>query len=175
MLFKIGNSLKRMGLADHASGFFGEMINVFGKDKRIKKLFLATAEVDYGKGHYEDAKKRLKGLLKGKSGADKKTVAAAGKLMGDISCKEGLFKDAAGFYSEVLGCGAEVEDIASVRKKYADSLREMGLYAAALINYKRVLKKCKGKAQKCPAPVVMGSYEGAGDCLYGKGSTGKRF
>jgi len=45
----------------------------------------------------------------------------------------------------------------------------MGCYSSALINYKRVLKKCKGKAQKCPAPVVMGSYEGAGDCLYNKG------
>ncbi|MBW2644626.1 MAG: tetratricopeptide repeat protein [Deltaproteobacteria bacterium] len=168
-LFKIGNSLKKVGLADHASGFFGEMINIFGKDKRIKELFLAAAEVDYGRGHYEDAKKRLKRLLKGKSAADKRTVAAAGKLMGDISCKEGLFKGAAGFYSEVLDSEAGVEDIAAVRKKYADSLREMGYYSSALINYERVLKECKGRAQKCLAPVVMGSYEGAGDCLYGKG------
>ncbi|MBW2599991.1 MAG: hypothetical protein JRC60_07960 [Deltaproteobacteria bacterium] len=115
MLFKIGDSLKKMGLADHASGFFGEMIKVFEKDKRINKLFLAAAEVDYDRGDYEDAKNRLKGLLKEKSGADKRTVAAAVKLMGDISCKEGLFKEAAGFYSEVLGCEAGVEDIAVVR------------------------------------------------------------
>ena len=169
MLFKIGNSLKKLGLADHASGLFEEMINVFGKDKRINELFLAMAEVDYGVGHYEGAKKRLKGLLKGKSGADKKTVAAAGKLMGDISYKEGLFKEAAGFYSEVLGSEAGVEDIAGVHKKYADSLREMGSYAAALINYKRVLKKYGGDAQKCSAPVIAGSYEGAGDCLYNEG------
>jgi len=169
MLLRIGNSLRKVGLADHASGFFGEMINVFGKDKRIGKLFLAIAEVDYSGEHYKDAKKRLKGLLKGKSGADKRTVASAGKLMGDISYKEGLFREAAGFYSEVLGPEAGVEDIAAVRKKYADSLRRMGYYSSALINYERVLKKCKGKAQKCPIPVVMGSYEGAGDCLYGKG------
>ncbi|MEA3486408.1 MAG: tetratricopeptide repeat protein [Thermodesulfobacteriota bacterium] len=169
MLFKIGNSLKKTGLADLASEFFGEMISAFGKDKRIKELFLAAAEVDYGRGHYEDAKKKLKGLFKEKSRVDKRTMAAAGELMGDISCKEGLFKEAAGFYSEVLGFEAGVEDIVAVRKKYADSLREMSCYSSALINYERVLKKCKGKAQKCPAPVVMGSYKGAGDCLYGKG------
>lgn len=169
MLFKIGDSLKKMGLADHASGFFGEMIKVFEKDKRINKLLLAAAEVDYGRGDYEDAKKRLKELLKEKSGVDKRTVAAAGKLMGDISCKEGLFNDAAGFYSEVIGSEAGVKDIAVVRKKYADSLKEMGCYSSALINYERVLKKCKGKAQKCSVPLVAGSYEGAGDCLYGKG------
>jgi len=168
-LFKIGNSLKKIGLADHASGFFEEMINAFGKDKRINEISLAAAEVDYGRGHYEDAKKRLKELIKGKSETDKRTMAAAGKLMGDISCKEGLFKRAAGFYSEVLDSEAGIEDIATVRKKYADSLREMGYYSSALINYERVLKECKDKAQKCSVPVVMGSYEGAGDCLYGKG------
>ncbi len=89
--------------------------------------------------------------------------------MGDISCKEELFKEAAGFYSEVLSSEAGVEDIVAVRKKYADSLREMGCYSSALINYEKVLRKCKGNAQKCPSPVVMGSYEKAGDCLYSKG------
>jgi len=169
MLFKIGNSLEKMGLADHASEFFGEMISAFGKDKRIKKLLLAAAEVDYGRGHYEDAKKKLKAMLKEKSRVDKKTMAAARELMGDIFCKEGLFKEAAGFYSEVLGSETGVENVEAVRKKYADSLKEMNYYSSALVNYEGVLKKCKDKEQKCPAPVVTGSYEGAGDCLYGKG------
>ena len=170
MLFKIGTSLKKIGLPGHAAGFFEEMINVFEKDKRIKELFLSTAEINYSEGHYEDAKKRLKGLLKEKSGVNKKTVAAAGKLMGDISCKEGLFEKAAGFYSEVLYSEAGVKDHRSdVRKKYADSLREMGLYSSALINYKRVLKNCGDDAQKCSDPVIMGSYEGWGDCLYSEG------
>lgn len=170
MLFKIGTSLKKTGLPDHAAGFFEEMITVFEKDKRIKELFLAAAKVDYGEGHYETAKKRLKGLLKRKSGADKKTLAAAGKLMGDISCKEGLFKEAAGFYSEVLYSKAGSKDqMSNVRKKYADSLRGMGLYSSALINYKRVLKNCGDDAQKCSGPVIMGSYEGWGDCLYSEG------
>ncbi len=168
MLFKIGSSLKEMGLLDHAAGFFGEMIGVFGKDKRVSGLLLNMAEIDYGRGCYEDAKKRLKVLYGNQLGVDKRTAIAAMKLLGDISYKEGLLKEAADFYSKVLGSEAGVEDSAAIRKKYADSLREMGLYSSALINYKRVLKNCDG-TQKCSGPVIIGSYEGAGDCLYSKG------
>ncbi|MDI6687266.1 MAG: tetratricopeptide repeat protein, partial [Desulfobacterales bacterium] len=168
MLFKIGRSLKGIGLLEHAAGFFGEMINLFKKDKRINNLSLAMAEIDYERGCYEDAKKRLEGLHENHLGVDKSIVIAAIKLLGDISFKEGFLKEAAGFYSKVLDSETEVKDSAAIRKKYADSLREMGLYSSALINYNRVLKNC-GDIQKCSAPVIMDSYEGLGDCLYNKG------
>jgi tetratricopeptide (TPR) repeat protein len=126
------------------------------------------AEIDYGRGCYEEAKKRLEGLHENYSGVDKSIAIAATKLLGDISCKEGLLKEAAGFYSKVLASKAGVEDSAAIRKKYADSLRGMGLYSSALINYNRVLKNC-GDLQKCSAPVIMDSYEGLADCLYNKG------
>ncbi len=177
MLFRIGNSLKEMGVSEYAAGFFEEMINLFRKDKRINKLSLAMAEIDYARGRYEDVKERLKKLLGEQLGADKKTAMTARELMGDICSKEGLFKEASGFYSKVLSSGAGVEDqmsdvrcqMSDVRKKYADSLRGMGLYSSALINYKRVLKNCGNDMQECSASVIMGSYEGAGDCLYNKG------
>jgi TolA-binding protein len=169
LLFKIGSSLKKMGLLDNAAGFFGEIIGIFGKDKRVSGLLLEMAEIDYSNGRYEDAKNRLKGLHEKQLGVDKSTTIAAMKLMGDISCKEGFLKEAAGFYLKVLSSEAGVENqMSDVRKKYADSLREMGLYSSALINYKRVLKKC-GNLQKCSAPVIMDSYESLGDCLYNKG------
>jgi len=169
ILFKIGSSLKEMGLLDHAAGFFGEMIGVFGKDKRVSRLLLNMAEIDYGRGRYEDAKNRLKGLHEKQFGVDKRTAIAAMKLLGDISYKEGSLKEAAGFYSKVLCSEAGVENqMSDVRKKYADSLKEMGMYSSALINYKRILKNCNN-TQKCSSPVITGSYEGAGDCLSNKG------
>jgi len=168
-LFKVGNSLKKMGLSDHASGFFEEMINMFKEDRRRNEIVLAAAGVDYDRKQYDNAKKRLNGLLKEASETDEKTVAMAAELMGDISSKEGFFKKAAGFYSEVLDSRAGIEDIVAVRKKYADSLREIGCYSSALISYERVLKECGGTSEKCSVPVVLSSYEGAGDCLYGKG------
>ena len=159
-----------MGLLDHAAGFFGEIIGIFGKDKRVSGLLLDMAEIDYRNGRYENAKKRLKGLHGNQLGVDKSTAIAAMKLLGDISYKEGLLKEAAGFYSKVLGFEAGIENqMSDVREKYADSLREMGLYSSALINYKRVLKNCGSGAQKCFVPVIMDSYEGLGDCLYNKG------
>ncbi|MBW2568182.1 MAG: tetratricopeptide repeat protein [Deltaproteobacteria bacterium] len=169
MLLKIGKSLKEMGLLDHAAGFFEEMIGVFGKDKRVSGLSFDMAEIDYDRGSYEDAEKRLNELYGNRLGVDKSTAITAMKLLGDISYKEGLLKEAAGFYLKVLGSEADIEDSAAIREKYADSLKEMGLYSSAMINYKRVLKKCDNGAQKCFVPVIMDSYEGLGDCLYNKG------
>ena len=170
MLFKIGRSLKEMGLLDHAVGFFERIIGVFGKDIRVvSRLLLDMAEIDYSKGRYKDAKDRLKRLHEKQMGVDKSTAIAAMKLLGDISFKMRHFKEAAGFYSKILYSEAEVEDSAAIREKYADSLRETGLYSSALINYKRVLKNCGSGAQKCFAPVIMDSYEGLGDCLYNEG------
>ena len=170
MLFKIGSSLKEIGLLEHAAGFFGGMIGVFGKDKRVSGLLLEMAKIDYERGRYEDAKKRLKGLHGNHPGGDKGLAIAAVKLFGDISYKERLLKKAAGFYSKILGSEAGIKNqMPGVREKYADSLRELGLYSSALINYKRVLKNCGSGAQKCFAPVIMDSYEGLGDCLYNKG------
>ncbi|RLB94798.1 MAG: hypothetical protein DRH26_00230 [Deltaproteobacteria bacterium] len=169
MLLKIGTSLNKIGLPDNAAGLFEEMIKVFAEDKRINELLLDMAKIDYDRSRYEDARKRLKGLLGKRSDLDKKTAMTAKKLLGDICYKERLFKDAVGFYMEVTGAKEGVEDSAAIRKKYADSLRGMGLYSSARINYKRVLKNCGDPAQKCSASVIMGSYEGLGDCLYSEG------
>ena len=169
MLFKIGISLKNIGLLDQAAEFFEEMTEVYGKDKRINKLLLATAEIDKGRGSYEGAKRALKKLPGKQPAADKKTVITVGTLMGDILYKEGLFKEAADSYSEVLGFKADVEGIDTIRKKYADSIKEMGLYSSALVNYKRVLKNYGGEAQNGSAPLIIGSYEGLGDCLFNEG------
>ncbi len=168
MLSQIGRSLKEMSLLDHAAGFFEEMIRVFGKDARVRGLSLDMAQIDYGRGRYKDAKKRLQALIKEGSGVDNE-MAAARTLMGDIFCEEGLYGEAAGFYSAVLGSGTDPDGDVAVRKKYADALREMGMYASALVNYRRVLKKSGGAAQQSPVPVVMNSYEGLGDCLYRQG------
>lgn len=169
LLSQIGGSLKEMGLLDHAAGFFEEMIRVFGKDERGRGLSLDLAQIDYDRGRYEDAKKRLQELIDERRGVGDETAIAAMRLMGDITYQEGLYGEAAGFYSAALGSGTGSGEGVAVRKKYADALREMGVYTSALINYRRILKKCDGAAQQCLAPVFLNSYEGMGDCLYRKG------
>jgi TolA-binding protein len=166
VLLKIGTSLEKIDLPGHAAGVFEEMIKVFVEDKRITALLLAMAKIDYDRSDYEGARKRLKELFGKPSYLDKETSMAARQLLGDICYKEGRFKEAVGFYQEVLGAK---EDNAAIRKKYADSLRGMGLYPLALINYKRILKNCDDLGKKCSASLIMGSYEGLGDCLYSEG------
>jgi TolA-binding protein len=169
MLFKIGSSLKKIGLSGQATGLFDEMIKVFNEDKRINKLLLAMAKMDYDKRFYKGARKRLEQLLGRSSDLDKKTAVTARELLGDVCYKEGLFKEAVGFYSEVLSPLKGVNDSLAIRKKYADSLSGMGLHSAAYVNYKRVLKNCEDVGQKCSTPLIMGSYTGLGDCLYSEG------
>jgi tetratricopeptide (TPR) repeat protein len=170
MLYQIGRSLEEIGLLDQAAGFFEEMIPVFEKDAaRGRRLSLEMAKIDYGRGKYEDAKKRLQPLIETQVGIDDGTVASAVKLMGDISYEEGLYREAAGLYSTVLGPGTDPDGGVTVRKRYADTLREMGMYASALVNYQRALEGCGTDVQRCSLPVVVNSYEGLGDCLYRKG------
>jgi len=169
MLFKIGNSLQIIGLYGQAAGFFDEMVKVFKKDKRVNKLLFALAKIDYNQSAYESARNRLKKLLDRPLGLDKKRVMNAKELLGDVCYKEGLFKEAVGFYLEVLAPQKGVEDSSVIRKKYADSLSGMGLYSAAYVNYKRVLKDCGEAGNKCLTPVIKGSYAGLGDCLYNEG------
>jgi len=168
-LLKIGNSLKKTGLLTCAVEDFRKMIDLFKEHEKRDELLLNIAKIEYDRGHYDGAEKELKRLLKKQSRMDKKILINAKKLLGDIYYRRGLFEKAACFYSEVLGSGEDVEDIADVYRDYADSLREMGLYPSAFINYKRAVKTCKGKHQKCSIPVIADSYEGLGDYFYNEG------
>jgi len=169
MLSQIGKSLKEMSLLDHAAGFFEAMLGVFGEDARGRSLSLDMAEIDYARGRYGDAKRRLQALMEERSGVDTELAAAARSLMGNISYKEGSYPEAASFYSAVLGSGTAPDGGTAVRERYADVLREMGMYSAALVNYRRALKECDDSERQCPVPVALNSYEGLGDCLYRKG------
>ena len=165
-LLRIGNSLKKVGLANYAINHFRKMINKFKEDEKRNELLFNIAEIDYNRGHYDNAEKELKSLLNKQSATDKKILINARELLGNIYYRKGLFKKAASFYSEVLGVSKNIEDIADVYRDYADSLLQMNLYPSASINYKRALKICNDKHQKCSIPVITDSYEGLGDCLY---------
>ncbi len=169
MLSRIGRSLVEMNLLDRADGFFEQMARSFDDDVQRRKISLEMAKIDYRRGRLGDARKKLEILTGEKSGVDGETAAAARTLMGDIAWQEGRFREAAGFYSAALDSGADPEEGVAVRKRYADALREMGMYSSALVNYRRILDGCGSAATRCSVPVVARSYEGVGDCLYRKG------
>ena len=169
MLSRIGRSLVEMNLLDDADGFFGQMAHAFEDGMKRRGISLEMAKIDYRRGRLGDAKKKLEALTGEQSGVDAKTAAAARTLMGDIAWQEGRFREAAGFYSAALDSGTDPEEGIAVRKRYADALREMGMYSSALVNYRRILDGCEGAATSCSVPVVARSYEGVGDCLYRKG------
>ncbi|MDI6616807.1 MAG: tetratricopeptide repeat protein, partial [Syntrophaceae bacterium] len=169
MLSRIGRSLVEMNLLDHADGFFGQMAGAFKGGAEGSKISLEMAKIDYRRGRLGDAKKKLEALAGEKATVDRETAAAARTLMGDIAWQEGRFKEAAGLYSAALDAGTDPEGSVAVRKRYADALREMGMYSSALVNYRRILDGCESAAAGCSVPVVARSYEGVGECLYRKG------
>lgn len=169
-LSQIGMSLKELKLLDQAAGFFEDMNRAITDNSKKRALSLEMARIDYERGRYTDAKRRLQTLIDKHPEVDGETVLAARRLMGDIAYAEEFYKEAAGFYSVALGSGKEPEGEMAIRKRYADSLREIGMYASALVNYRRVLTACDGTVGRCPLPVVMHLYEDLGDCLYRKGS-----
>jgi len=164
-LYKVGMSLKNIGLPDSAARVFEDMGTTSKKDGRERERILALAEINSVRGAYDDARKALQQL----PGAGGTTALTAGRLMGDILYRQGQFKKAADAYSKVLhgrGAGAHTDDI---RKRYADTLREMGLYSSALVNYERVVRNRSDGASQPSLPLIARSYEGLGDCLFQKG------
>ncbi len=169
MLSQIGRSLKEMDLLDEAAEFFEKMALAVKDDPKSRILSVEMARIDYERGRYSDAKQRLQAVIEKWPEIDNGTTMTARRVMGDIAYAEESYKKAAGYYSVVLGSGKDPAAEMTVRKRYADVLREMGMYASALVNYRRVVTGCDDTVGCCPLPVVMNSYEGLGDCLYRKG------
>lgn len=166
-LYKVGMSLKHIGLPDQASRVFREMTGVSGDHKR--NVILALAEIDSSRGAYDGARKVLQQMPGTGSALEGGTAVTAERLMGDIFYRQGLFRKAADSYSTVLNARTAGAGINDVRMRYADSLRAMGLYSTALVNYERVVKNCKGKTGPSSIPLIAGSYEGLGDCFFQEG------
>jgi len=168
-LIKIGHSLKNIGLATLATSVFEGIKGMCKNKSETERISLALAEIDYDQGRFEGAKKIATNILKKQSQKEEIVLLKTKKLLGDIYYQEGLFKKAAGFYSDVLGSGKKCSRIEVVYKGYADSLKEMGFIPSALINYKKAISTCKGLNLANCEPILAGSYEGLGDCFFKTG------
>jgi tetratricopeptide (TPR) repeat protein len=173
LLSKIGNSLEKIGLSEQAVEIFKKMRERFPTNQKIHKIRLAEAQIDTRLGRDKEAREILKKLLVKPWGVSKKTLQSAGKLIGDICFRKHLPKEAGDYYLKALNAGDASADMADIRKKYADALKESGRYAEALANYQMVLKSGTGDSEKYRDAVIPGAYEGAGDCLYHSGAIRK--
>jgi tetratricopeptide (TPR) repeat protein len=173
LLSKIGNSLKKIGLNEQAVKIFKKIGERFPTNQKIHKIRLAEAQINTRLGRDKEAREILKKLLLKPWGMSKETLQSAGKLMGDICFRAQRPKEAGNYYLKALNAGDASTDLADIRKKYADALKETGRYAEALANYQMVLKNGTGDSEKCRDAVILGAYEGAGDCLYNSGSIRK--
>ncbi len=170
MLLNIATALKEIGLGEQAIAIFQKMRSKFPTDRRINEPRLAEAQINYSLGRTQEAREILETLLAKASEQNRETMQRANGLMGEICFREHRFKEANRFYLSALPVGETTADMAVMRKRYADSLKETDRDADALKNYLMVLETCAGDSQKCPDALMMGSYEGAGDCLYDSGS-----
>ena len=168
-LFKVGISLKNTGLITLAISIFEEIKGRCKTTSDTERVSLALAEIDCNQGRFDSAKKIALNILKKQPLTDEIILVKTKQLLGDICYQEGLFKKAAGFYADVLGSGKDCDRIDVVYKRYADSLKEMGFSPSAIMNYKKAISVCKKMNSAYCKPIIIGAYEGLGDCFYNTG------
>ncbi|MDD5722877.1 MAG: tetratricopeptide repeat protein [Syntrophales bacterium] len=168
LLFKMGSSLGKIGLADSASGVFEKMLVRFSDHKERDKISLAAANADYQRGLYERAEDRLEDLCAVGVHVEEEVMEGASKLAGDIYCRRNQFSEAVSLYSKVPDVNRDASKLADIYKGYGDSLKEKGKYGSAVKMYQEALAQCPGGGV-CPGPVFEESCLEIADCFYREG------
>ncbi len=162
---KIGNSLEELTLRDDAMGVYRKLVGNCRDENDKIRVILAMARIDYKKGDYKEAEKRLRStLLKRSPEVDPGMLMRAKRITGDIYYKRGGFEKAASVYSNVLG-----SDGAVIYRDYADTLMEMNLYSSAAVNYRKAVEKYDKSDKEGADNVIVDSYAGLGNCYYRDG------
>jgi len=168
-LYRIGQSLNNLGLSDAAAAVVKEMRDVFKNSRKDMKLLMAMADVNYERGHYEDAKIQAQTCVRNSKDLHGEMRGRALRLLADINYRERHFKEAAGFYVKALSSGTPLEEREKVYKRYADSLKSLGYNSSALVNYEKAIKACSDADDSHHARIRRASYEGLAECFYRMG------
>ncbi|HYA15751.1 MAG TPA: tetratricopeptide repeat protein [Syntrophales bacterium] len=189
MAYKMGDSLRRVGLYDEAMEVFEKLLKTCGSITDRHKTILAIADVDCERGNYENVERVLKQLSITSLDTDRRLTPRGGKsrykmkamvkpvesegniekhvnrILGNVYFKKGQFDKAAQAYAKVLDSGVGIEGMAVVYRNYAECLKMMKSLSMAINNYQKAIEVYNRESQKYPINVMTDSYRGIGDCL----------
>ncbi|HVO65593.1 MAG TPA: tetratricopeptide repeat protein [Syntrophales bacterium] len=190
MAFKMGDSLRLVGLYDEAMEVFEKLLKTCGSIADRHRTITAIADVDCERGNYENVERVLKQLSTTSLDTDKRLTPHSGKsrykgkatvkpvesegniekhvnrILGNVYFKKGQFDKAAQTYAKVLDSGVGIEGMAVVYRNYAECLKAMNLLPMAIDNYQKAIEVYNRENQKYPVNIIIDSYRGIGDCLF---------
>jgi tetratricopeptide (TPR) repeat protein len=192
MSYIMGDSLRRVGLHDESMEVFEKLLKTCGNVADRNKIVLAIADVESGRGNYENVERLLQQismtppenerrltLHKGKSKRPGKGIVKhsvqenhiqrqINRILGNVYFKKGLFDKAAQNYAMVLTSSEGIDDVAVIHRNYAECLKAMNSLSLAMVNFQKAIEIYNRESQKYSVDVVIDSYRGLGDCLFEK-------
>lgn len=165
-LFKIGESLKMIGLNNDALSVFNDLSKMSTTLQNENRTIIAMAEIEKMTGRDKDAEQKLLGILNQSKQKDAGAYRSARAMIADILYNRGSYDDAIKSYREVLMKSGETEETMSAYENYADALRAKDMCSQASQNYQKVIDAAGREGAKYPARMVAGAYMGLGDCLF---------
>ena len=169
MLFKIGTSLREIGLLGDARRIFEEMKKKKTTDHERGHILLSLAQIYFHGGQYDEAAEEAQLIINKRELSDESCLRKARELMGDICYRKEMYEKAARFYSEIITSGVPRRTMVQIYKKYADALRNGGSFPSALVNYERALNN-ESASIGDNSDFRVGSFIGVGECYFHEGS-----
>lgn len=165
-LFKVGDSLKMIGLYNDALSVFNDLSKMSTTLENETRTIIAMAEIEKMLGRDKEAEQKLLGILNQSKQKDSKAYRAAKAIMADIMYNRGSYDSAIESYKEALMKSGENEETLSAYENYADALKAKNMCSQASANYKKVIDAAGRNENKYPARMIAGAYMGMGDCLF---------
>lgn len=167
-LYKVGDSLKKIGLYDDAALVFSEMTKQANNTQNENRAILAMAEMDMLRGRNKEAEQKLQSILNQTKTKTKDPQAQhkAKAMMADVVFRQGLYDRAIQSYRDILNTTKNPEDELPVYDRYAGALKEKNMCALAIRYYLKIIEAA-GKDEKRYSPKYLAdAYMGLGDCYF---------
>lgn len=186
-----GENLKRTGLYDEAMDVFDRLYKTSSSFVDSQRALFAMAETEFRRGNIENAERIIQKILSGKTEvrnitakynakslrkdgiADQKKIENISRqiqlLQGNLYYKRGAYAKAASAYSKALPAEADMDQMAMVYRNYADSLKALNDFSAAIINYQRAVDISYQDTNQYSPEFIASLYQGMGECLFKQG------
>jgi tetratricopeptide (TPR) repeat protein len=164
VLFKVADSLKKLGLYQEAAKTFQDLKNTQAYGD-AESLDLAIAESEMKIGKIREAQARLVTLL-GQKRNGPAVVKRAQRILADSYYMEKNFDGAMMYYAATMPVDRNEEGAALTLYRYADALKRRGQRALALRYYQEALNTSAGTAGGLSDALKGELFMSLGECYF---------
>ena len=160
--FKIAESLRKTGLYEASAEACETLLSIHKGGQQENSITAMLAKIDAARGKYEDAERRLEGLLK-RGIEDTRLLADVKLTLADLYYQRNQFEKAVPLYGDILQKAAVHEGIDVVQRNYGRYLLAGNMIPAARTTYLRAIQDYGAHPERYRADVLADIYMGLGD------------